>query len=85
MLCTPPSTAHRPARKKEVDLQRLLVAEVVELLSSALVDLALQDLRGHVSFEQGAEKRRPIQFRLCRNPQEVARQSRVTPSTPSAT
>ena len=41
------------ARKKEVDLEPLLIAKVVKLLAPALVDLALQDLGGHVSFEQG--------------------------------
>jgi len=44
------------ARKEEIDLQPLLIAKMVQLLAPALVDLALQDLRGHVSFEQGAEK-----------------------------
>src|ERR1019366_3672089 len=75
-------TLHHPktglaARKKEIDLEPLLVAEVVKLLPPALVDLALQDLRGHVSFEQGAEERGPVQFGLRRDPQEVACQPRV--------
>src|ERR1035437_7586279 len=75
-------TLHHPqttlaARKKEIDLEPLLIAKVVKFLPPALVDLALQDLRGHVSFEQRAKERGPVQFGLRRDPQEVARQPRV--------
>ncbi len=39
-------------REEKIDLQTLLIAEMVKFLPAALVDLALQDLRGYVSFEQ---------------------------------
>jgi hypothetical protein len=64
------------AGNKEVDLEPLLIAKVVKLLPLALADLALENLGGR-QFDQSAEERRPIQLRLGRDPQEVARQSRV--------
>jgi hypothetical protein len=42
--------------KEEIDSEALLIAEMVELLPRAAVDLALHDLRGNEPFEDRPRK-----------------------------
>ena len=73
-----------PRGYHEVDLETLLISEVIDFLPAAAVDLVLDDLRRHEAFEERTEKRRPAQFRLGIDVEQMAGESRVERGTASA-
>ena len=62
-------------REKEVDFEGLLVAEIVEFLAAAAVDLAFEDFRGDEAFKDGAKKWRALEFGLGLDAEQMAGQA----------
>jgi len=64
-----------PYGENEIHLQPLLIAEIVQLLSPAGIDLPFDEFGGHKALEEGSKKRGPIQYPFRFKTKQVARQT----------